>query len=86
MLDRSTPDKTMGDHLSTIEKTVERNSKAIDTIKDNHLVHIGDDINGLKTGMVEVKTDLKWLKKTYWLVAGASIGSLVAAVINLTLK
>ena len=48
----------------------------IDDMKNNHLRHI-------EIKITEIKTDLKWLKKFFWLVASASTGSLVASVISL---
>jgi len=43
-------------------------------------------INDLKVDMAEVKNNVDWLKRTYWIVVAASIGSLVAAVFNIILK
>jgi hypothetical protein len=30
--------------------------------------------------LATVSTDVAWLKRTYWLIAGASVGSLIAAL------
>ena len=73
----------MEERLKSIEKSIDRNCVAIENLKNNHLKHLKDDVGDLKIGMVEVKTDLKWLKKFFFIVAGASIGSLIAGVINL---
>jgi len=35
---------------------------------------------------IEVKTDVKWLKKNYWIIAGAAGGGLVAGILNLLFK
>ena len=48
----------------------------IKEIKDNHLHHI-------HTQLIANTTDLLWLKKAYWVVATASIGALIAALVNL---
>ncbi len=45
-------------------------------IKDNHLPHITNKIT-------QVGTDVDWLKRFFWIVATASIGGLIAAVINI---
>jgi len=55
----------------------------IKDIRDNHLAHIQEDVSVLKTQQAVQGTDIKWLKKFFFIVATASIGSLVAAVINL---
>jgi hypothetical protein len=71
------------ERLQSIERSIERNCEAIENIRTNHLEHLKRDTDTLKGDMVEVKTDLKWLKKTYWIVVSASVGSLIAALINL---
>jgi len=59
---------------------------SIEGIKTNHLAHVQKDVAELKDKMVGVRTDLIWLKKFFWIVTTASIGSLVAGVINLILR
>jgi uncharacterized membrane protein len=69
-MDKSTYQNNMQDQrLDRVEKTVNE-------IKDNHLAHI-------QTDLTKVSTDVDWLKRFFWLVATASIGGLIAAVINL---
>jgi len=71
-MDKSTyQNKVQDERLDRVEKTVNE-------IKDNHLVHI-------QTDLTKVSTDVDWLKRFFWLVATASIGGLIAAVINLLL-
>jgi len=60
------------------DERLDRVEKAVNEIKDNHLVH-------LQTDMTKVGTDVDWLKRFFWLIATASIGGLIAAVINLLL-
>jgi len=55
----------------------------ITDIRQNHLVHIEKDINDIKIEQAKHGIDLRWLKKFFFIVAGASIGSLIAAIINL---
>ncbi len=40
----------------------------------------------LNEEMGEVRTDVKWLKQFFWIVATASVGALVAALFGLILK
>ncbi len=63
------------------DERLDRVEKAVNEIKDNHLVH-------LQTDMTRVGTDVDWLKRFFWIIATASIGGLIAALINLiiTLK
>lgn len=60
------------------DERLDRVEKTVNEIKDNHLVHI-------QTDLTKVGTDVDWLKRFFWLVATASIGGLIAAVINLLL-
>jgi hypothetical protein len=65
-------DKMQDQRLDRVEQTVNE-------IKDNHLVHI-------QTDLTKVKTDIDWLKRFFWLVATASIGGLIAALLNLLIS
>ena len=50
--------------------------EAIDDIKINHLTHLSID-------MAETKTNVAWLKKNHFIIMSASVGALIAALINL---
>ncbi len=63
--------KIQDDRLDRVEHTVNE-------IKDNHLVHI-------KTDMSKIGTDVDWLKRFFWIIATASIGGLITAIVNLLL-
>lgn len=58
------------------DERLDRVEKTINEIKDNHLVHIA-------TKLVKVSTDVDWLKRFFWIIATASVGGLIAALINL---
>lgn len=60
------------------DERLDRVEKTVNEIKDNHLVH-------LQTDLTKVSTDVDWIKRFFWLVATASVGGLIAAVINLLL-
>lgn len=71
--------------IKSIEGAIERNSKKLDRIMDNDLVHLRDDIQNIKEDVSSVKvsvsrveTDLSWLKKYGWLIALVSIGAVTA--------
>lgn len=61
------------------DERLDRVEKAVNEIKDNHLVH-------LQTDMTRVGTDVDWLKRFFWVIATASIGGLIAALINLIIS
>lgn len=61
------------------DERLDRVEKAVNEIKDNHLVH-------LQTDMTKVGTDVDWLKRFFWVIATASVGGLVAALINLIIS
>lgn len=62
----------------------------INNIKNNDLHELKesmgsmkDDVNELKMGQVQVTNDVAWLKKFFWIVATASVGGLIAGILNL---
>lgn len=61
------------------DERLERLEKSVNEIKDNHLVH-------LQTDMTKVGTDVDWLKRFFWVIATASVGGLIAALINLIIS
>lgn len=66
---RTYQDQMQDQRLDRVEKTVNE-------IRDNHLVH-------LQTDVTKVSTDVDWLKRFFWVIATASVGGLIAALINL---
>ncbi len=66
---RTYQDQMQDQRLDRVEKTVNE-------IRDNHLVH-------LQTDITKVSTDVDWLKRFFWVIATASVGGLIAALINL---
>ena len=60
------------------DERLDRVEKAVNEIKDNHLVH-------MQTDLTKVGTDVDWLKRFFWIIATASIGGLITAIINLLL-
>jgi hypothetical protein len=63
--------KIQDERLNRVENTVNE-------IKDNHLAHI-------QTDLTKVSTDVDWLKRFFWIIATASVGGLITAVLNLLL-
>ena len=58
------------------DQRLNRVENTVNEIKDNHLVHI-------QTDLTKVSTDVDWLKRFFWIIATASIGGLIAAILNL---
>jgi len=85
--------QTTGERLTTLETIIPTICDDIHDIKTNHLVHIQDSmeevtkcISSMKRDTIELKTDMSWLKKFFWVIAGASIGGLVTSLLGLILK
>ena len=51
----------------------------VDTKLDNHLIHTAADIS-------QIKNDIDWIKKFFWLVAGVSLTAIGGAFFSLILK
>lgn len=60
------------------DERLNRLENSVNEIKDNHLPHI-------QTELTKVGTDVDWVKRFFWIVATASVGGLITAVINLLL-
>ena len=60
------------------DERLDRVEKTVNEIKDNHLAHLQIDVT-------KVGTDVDWLKRFFWIIATASVGGLITAVINLLL-
>lgn len=60
------------------DERLSRLENSVNEIKDNHLPHI-------QTELTKVGTDVDWVKRFFWIVATASVGGLITAIINLLL-
>lgn len=67
-------------------KDLESRNKELRVIVFNHITENTKEIGDVKTNIAIVKTDTAWLKKTYWVVATASISAAVIGLINLLAK
>lgn len=59
--------------------------KRLDKVEE-HIATTNEEMGEVKVDIGKVKTDVAWIKKNYWVVATASIGGLVGAIINIALK
>lgn len=61
------------------DKRLDRLEKDVSDIKNNHLPHIDSKLT-------RVGTDVDWLKRFFWIVATASVGGLIAGLLNLIIS
>ena len=53
---------------------------------EGHIEVINGELGDVKTKLAKVSTDVSWLKKTYWIVVSASVGALIAGLINILIR
>ena len=51
-------------------------------IINDEMGDIKEEIGKIKTHIAEIKVDLNWLKRFFWIVATASVASLIAQLIK----
>ena len=49
---------------------------------EGHISTLNSEMGDVKTAVEGIKTDVDWLKRSYWVIAIASIGAFVTAVVN----
>ena len=67
-------------------KNLESWMREIDKKLDNHLVHTADNISQIRVDVSQVKNDIDWIKRFFWLVAGISVTAIGGALFGLILK
>jgi len=71
--------KTLQSHINTdVKKDIEQLYA--------HAKVANNEMGDIKVSMIQISTDVDWLKRSYWVVATASFGGLIGAVINLLAK
>ena len=50
---------------------------------EQHITTINAELGDIKADIKGIKTDLSWLKKNYWVIAGAAISGVIVGLINL---
>ena len=53
--------------------------ESVDKKLDNHLIGVGKEIT-------EIKTDMSWIKKFFWIAMTASMGAILTALFSLIIK
>jgi hypothetical protein len=53
---------------------------------ESHARVSNEEVGKIQVDVSKITTDLEWLKKFFWVVATASIGSLVGVIIGLIIK
>jgi len=72
--------------LDKIEMSICNFKEDIKDLKENHINHLKSTINELQIKHSQTFIDVKWLKKFFWIVITASLGSLIGAMVNLIIK
>ena len=67
-------------------KDLEDRNKELRLVVSNHITDNTKELGKIRTNLATVKTDVSWIKKTYWIIATASIGAVVIGLINLLVK
>lgn len=85
--------KTLTERVTVLETSLLNICDDIHEIKANHLHSIEGDIkkmtsciHSMKRDSVEVKTDVAWLKRFFWIIATTSIGGLIAQILSLVFR
>jgi len=60
-------------------KRLEKWIRLVDERLDNHLVGVAKEIT-------EIKIDMSWIKKFFWIAMTVSIGAILTAVFSLIIK
>ena len=59
--------------------------KDIEKLYD-HAKIANEEMSKIKKDIGEIKIDLEWLKRFFWIVATAAVGSLITGILNLLWK
>lgn len=74
------------------DERIEAIKKSIKVLNDHSgeltdsMAKINVDISEIKIGMASTKTDINWIKKSYFIIYAASVGALITGLINLLIK
>jgi hypothetical protein len=52
----------------------------------DHIERTNSELGYVKEDLREIKTDVAWLKRFFWIVAVTSVGGLITALFNLLLS
>ena len=63
----------------------ESQDKRLDNIEKSVKV-INHELGEVKTELTGIKTDVAWLKKFFFIIAGASLGALITGILTLLFK
>jgi len=60
----------------------EENARHIEIINEE-MGELRDCVTTVKVDMATVKTDVAWLKRSYWVIVTASTGALVTGIVSI---
>ena len=67
-------------------KELRDENKELRKLVNNHITDNTKAMNAFRIEVTEIKTDVSWLKKNYWVIATASAGAFFAAIANLIIR
>ena len=79
-------EKRLVQHMDRDETVFTKISADIEKIKENHLAHIQASMHAMQEDITVVTTDVTWLKRFFFIVATASVGSLVTGLLAIALR
>ena len=71
------------------DKKIEELERDKEKLKEDfyrHMSRFNGEMGDVRMTVGEIKTDVDWLKKTYWIVATSAVGALVVGLLNLLTK
>jgi hypothetical protein len=73
-------------YVNGVIKKCDELDRKIDQIMFNHLHHIQQEITEINVKISETKTDVEWLKRSYWILVAPVVGALAVGILNLIIK
>ncbi len=49
---------------------------------EGHIETVNHELGDIKVNVAKISNDVCWLKRTYWIICTATIGTLVAVLLN----
>lgn len=69
-----------------MDERIAKIEKQVDVILNNHLPHLSDAVNTVDINLAKITVEVGWLVRFFWIVATASTGSLIAAILGLLIS
>ena len=70
----------------SLGEEIKKIQEELKDLRENHLHTLSEVVNEIKVNIAEIRTNLTWLQKFFFIVVTASVGGLLTAILNLILK